>query len=242
MGAAATSATAYTPHMISVVIPTLNAAERLPSCLSSLLPAAATLLKEVIVVDGGSEDLTKAVADAAGARVMDAPKGRGAQLAAGAAVARGDYILFLHADTALEEGWVAAAEEAMRSGAKAAAFTLAFDAKGFAPRLVAFGAMLRTRVFALPYGDQGLLIRADVYRALGGFRPMPLMEDVDFIDRFVKAHGRGALRVLKPRAVTSPERYERDGYARRVLRNQWTLLRYRLGEDPAKIAAGYVKR
>lgn len=228
--------------MISVVIPTLNAAERLPSCLSALLPAATTLIKEVIVVDGGSEDLTKAVADAAGARVLDAPRGRGVQLAAGGAAARGDYILFLHADTALEEGWVAAAEEAMRTGAKAAVFTLAFDARGAAPRIVAFGAMLRTRLFALPYGDQGLLIRTDLYHALGGFRPLPLMEDLEFIERLVKAHGRAALRILKPRAVTSPERYERDGYARRVLRNQWALLRFRLGADPAKIAAGYARR
>ncbi len=229
-------------RMISVVIPTLNAAERLPACLDALLPAAATLLKEVIVVDGGSEDATRALADAAGAKVLSTPSGRGVQLAAGGAAARGAYILFLHADTVLDPAWAPAADRFMDGHGKAAVFSLAFDGQGLGPRLVAFGANLRTRLFALPYGDQGLLIRTDLYRALGGFRPMPLMEDVDFIDRFVRAHGRKALTVLSPRAVTSPERYEREGYVRRVAGNQIRLVQYRLGVDPARIAAGYARR
>lgn len=228
--------------MISVVIPTLNAGAHLPACLDALLPAAATLLKEVIVVDGGSNDATRDIADSAGARVIETARGRGVQLAAGGAAARAAYILFLHADTMLEEGWEEDADGFMRGAGRAAVFTLAFDAQGMAPSVVALGAKIRTRLFALPYGDQGLLIRADIYRSLGGFKPLPLMEDVDFVDRLVRAHGRNALTVLKRRAVTSPERYERDGYARRVLRNQWTLLRYRLGHDPARIAAGYAEK
>lgn len=228
--------------MISVVIPTLNEAERLPACLDALIPAATTLIKEVIVVDGGSDDRTKLLADAAGARIIEAGRGRGVQLAAGGAAARGRYLLFLHADTALAPGWEHAASAFVEKEGEAAVFTLAFDARGFAPQLVAFGAMLRTRLFSLPFGDQGLLIRADAYRALGGYGPMPLMEDVDFIDRFVRARGRKALAILAARVFTSPERYERDGYLRRVCDNQWRLLQYRFGVDPSKIAEGYARR
>lgn len=228
--------------MISVVIPALDAARTLPSCLNALLPAVTNLIKEVIVVDGGSADTTMALADAAGARVVETERGRGRQLAAGGAAARGRYILFLHADTVLGPGWERAAAAFVEKQGEAAAFTLAFDARGLAPRLVASGAMFRTRVFGLPYGDQGLLIRADVYGEVGGYRPLPLMEDVEFMRRFLKARGRGALEVLEPRAITSFERYERSGVARRVLGNQWRLLQYHLGVDPAKIAKGYERR
>lgn len=225
--------------MISVVVPTLDAAATLPACLDSLMPGL-SVIKEVIVSDGGSSDATVDVADAAGARLVSSPKGRGHQLAAGAAAARAAYLLFLHADTTLEASWPIEAERFMATGGDAATFTLAFRTDDVGARIVAAGAMLRTRIFKLPYGDQALLVAAPLYHALGGYRPLPIMEDVDFIERLVRARGRGALRVLRTRAVTSADRYRR-GYARRVLRNAWLIAQYRAGVDPERLARNYAR-
>lgn len=227
--------------MISAVIPALNAEARLAQCLTALVPATvAELVREVIVVDGGSTDNTKDIADGFGARVLTAPPGRGGQLATGAREAKGDWLLFLHADTVLEEGWEKEAQDFIQSKPdKAAVFTLKFDANGFAPSMVAAGAMARTKIFKAPYGDQGLLISKALYEQVGGYADLPLMEDVDFIRRLTRVQGRGVLRVLNAKAITSAERYERDGYARRVLKNLWTLTRYALGASPEKLAKEY---
>jgi rSAM/selenodomain-associated transferase 2 len=226
---------------ISVIIPTLNAAERLPSCLAALAPAAiAGLVREVVVSDGGSWDATRAIAEAAGARVVVGDAGRGAQLARGASASRGRWFLFLHADTVLEKTWRDEARALIDEGeSRAGVFTLRFDRRGVAPFLVAAGAMLRTRTFAAPYGDQGLLVSRAVYDEVGGYRQMVLFEDVDLIDRLIRLKGRGALRVLKSRATTSAERYARDGYARRVVKNAYCFSLYRLGVAPEKIARIY---
>ncbi len=228
--------------MISVVIPTLNAGARLKAALAALVPGVIEgIVKEVVVSDGGSSDGAEAIADIAGARIVKGERGRGAQLARGAAAARGEWLLFLHADTVLEEGWVKAAREAMTDRNRAAVFTLAFDARGVAPRLVAAGAMIRTRLFCAPYGDQGLLISRALYDELGGFASLPLFEDVDLVSRLVRAKGRGALRVMNTKAVTSADRYERDGYVRRVAKNAWCLALYRFGVAPARIAEIYAR-
>lgn len=223
---------------LSVIIPTLNAASDLPRALAALAGAAiGGLVREVIVVDGGSADATCEIAEAAGARVIVTAPGRGGQLGAGAGAARGEWFLFLHADTVLAQDW---GDEASRFIAgdrrRAGVFTLAFDAQGLAPRLVATGAMIRTRFLGTPYGDQGLLVSRDHYVAAGGFRAMPLMEDVDFVDR-LRRHGK--IRVLKSRATTSARRYERDGYLARVAKNFCCILMHRLGVAPEKIAAFY---
>ncbi len=223
---------------ISVVIPALNAAETLPATLAALAPAAVEgLVREVILVDGGSDDATRATAEAAGARVIETAPGRGGQLAEGAAQARGDWLLFLHADTVLDPGWTAEAAAFMRGPeTSAGVFTLAFDAEGAAASIVAAGAMIRTRLFGAPYGDQGLLISRTHYDAVGGFRPLPLMEDVEFVDR-LKKHGK--LTVFRSRAVTSAHRYQRDGYFRRVLKNLVCVVMYRFGVAPERIEAFY---
>ncbi len=229
--------------MLSVVIPTLNAASRLPLCLDALVgPAVDGLVKEVVVVDGGSEDASVQIADGFGAKILTAPPGRGGQMKKGAEAARAPWLLFLHADTVLEEGWAEEAGafiDAAGANQAAAVFTLQFYNPGLAPRLVATGAMARTKLFKSPYGDQGLLISRALYDEVGGFSDMPLFEDVDIIQRIVARKGRAALHILKSKAVTAADRYERDGYLRRVLKNAWHLLRYHAGAAPEDLAKSY---
>ncbi|WP_425410999.1 TIGR04283 family arsenosugar biosynthesis glycosyltransferase [Hyphococcus sp.] len=227
--------------MISVVIPALDAEARLAECLNAIVPAAMMeLVREVIVVDGGSQDKTVEIAEGFGARVIAAPQGRGGQLMAGALAAKGEWYLFLHADTVLEGGWDDEARRFIDAHPdKAAVFTMRFDTQGAAPRIVAAGAMARARIFRTPYGDQGLLISKTLYNETGGYADLPLMEDVDFIRRLIRVKGRGALHILQSKALTSAERYARDGYARRVMKNAAILMRYHLGSKPEALARDY---
>ena len=227
--------------MISVVMPTLNAQARLAQSLEALVPAVKDgLVREVVIVDGGSRDATLDIAEGFGAKTVTAPPGRGAQLAAGARAAKGKWLFFLHADTVMEEGWADEAAAHMRDApGSAAVFTLAFNEKKSAAKFVSTGAMLRTRLFKLPYGDQGLLISRALYDEVRGYRDLPLFEDVDLVKRIVKAGGRGALKILSSTATTSAERYERLGYARCVFRNLWLLARYHMGAPPDELAKAY---
>lgn len=226
---------------LSVIVPTLNAAPRVAAAFSALVqPAVSGLIKEVIVVDGGSSDDTVKIAEEFGARVMSSPPARGGQLQAGANAASGDWFLFLHGDTVLQEGWDLEVRSFMeRRVHSAGVFTLAFDTEGLAPSLVAFGANIRTRWNKLPYGDQGFFISRKFFDAIGGYADIPLFEDVDIVQRLVSAHGRQALFVFQSKAITSAARYENDGYGRRVLKNMTLLTRYLLGASPEELAKDY---
>jgi rSAM/selenodomain-associated transferase 2 len=213
--------------MISVIIPTLNAEAGLAQTLAALVPAAVDgLVKEVIVIDGGSSDATAAIADQAGATFVGRSGGRGYQLMAGARRARFPWLLFLHADTVLEPGWereASAFMEAIDKGKRpltAAAFRFALDDAGLRPRLLERLVALRCSLLRLPYGDQGLLIPQLLYGEIGGYCSHPLMEDVDIVLRL----GRRRLAMLRSRAVTSAVRYRRDGYLKRSMRNLACLL------------------
>lgn len=228
--------------MLTVVIPTLNAEAGLAATLTALVPGVVEgVVREVIIVDGGSSDRTLKVAEASGAEVLHAPAGRGGQLAAGAARARGAWLLFLHADTVLEAGWereVAAFVERVESGRRepaAAAFAFALDDIGFAPRFIEGLVRLRCLALRLPYGDQGLLMPSALYRQIGGYRPLRLMEDVDIVRRL----SRSQRVLLRSRGVTSAVRYRRDGYLRRTLRNQLCLWLYFLRVPVDRIARIY---
>ena len=228
--------------MISVVIPTFNAAPTLVHTLSALVPALVHgVVQEAIIADGGSTDDSCAVADAAGTHLVEAPRGRGTQLDAGAAMAQGDWMLFLHADTVLEPGWAEEAEAFMervdtgRRAPAAAYFRFTLDDDGFMPRLVESLVGLRCLLFALPYGDQGLLISRAHYARLGGFRPLPLMEDVDLVRRLKRRELVG----LKSRAVTSAQRYQREGYVLRGFRNLGLMMLYYLRVPPRLLARLY---
>jgi glycosyltransferase involved in cell wall biosynthesis len=163
--------------MLSVVIPTLNAEEGLPQSLNALIQATVRgLVREVVISDGGSTDHTVEICDAAGATLVTAEKGRGTQLQAGAARAKSDWLLFLHADTVLQAGWEDEVEKFLeqvsqgrfRGQEVAAAFRFALDDFGPAARWLEWVVSLRCAVFRLPYGDQGLLIHKNFYKKLGG--------------------------------------------------------------------------
>lgn len=219
---------------LSVIIPTLDAGQALPACLAALFEGLhAGIIREVIVTDGGSRDATRRIAEAAGAVIVTGPASRGGQLRRGAAAAGGAWLLILHADTVLPEGWAGAVAARMETGG-AAAFRLGFDAGGMAARLVAGWANLRTVAFGLPYGDQALLVSRRDYEAAGGYRDIPLMEDV----ALARALG-GRIALLPLAVTTSAARYRRDGWLRRGGRNLWLLVRYLAGADPERLAARY---
>lgn len=228
--------------MISVVIPTLNAEATLPRCLASLVTGAVDgIVREVIVADGGSSDATARIVDQAGARWLSSERGRGQQVASGLALARSDWFLVLHADTVLESGWeLEAAQfiervECGRRAESAAVFRYALDDAGTAPRLLETLVNARSRLVSLPYGDQGLLISRRLYEEIGGFKSIPIMEDVDIVRRI----GRRRLTVLRSRAITSAARYRRDGYLKRIARNQWCMAMYFAGVPVERIARFY---
>ncbi|HEB80075.1 MAG TPA: glycosyltransferase [Rhodospirillales bacterium] len=219
--------------MLSIVIPTLNSADFLEGTLKAVGDGF-----EIIIVDGGSGDLTPELAARLGLRVVEAPRGRGVQLAAGAKIAKGDWLLFLHADTVLEPGWDAAAGNFMKNpenARRAAVFRLKLDDPAPRARRLERLAAWRGQIRGLPYGDQGLLISRPYYHALGGFTEIPLMEDVDMIRRI----GKGRLVTLDAAAVTSAERYQKDGYILRPLRNLLCLGLYFIGVPPRWIARLY---
>jgi glycosyltransferase involved in cell wall biosynthesis len=227
--------------VISVVIPTLDEGASLPGSLAALVPAAAEgLVREVIVADGGSADDTLAVADAMGCRIVPAERPRAARLVAGAAAARGPWLLFLHPGTVLGEGWTREAhsfiEIVERDGAgegRAAAFRFALDGFSARARVAERVVALRCTLLGLPYGEQGLLIPARLYRGLGGHRPLAALEDADLARRI----GRRRLVLLRSAAVVSPGRDEQAGFGRRALRDLSALALLLAGVDPARLAA-----
>jgi rSAM/selenodomain-associated transferase 2 len=221
--------------LLSVVIPVLNDAAELRKALKL---RKCPIVGEIIVADGGSADDSAAVAKAAGTRVVMAPRGRGAQLAAGAAAARGEWLLFLHADCRPAPGWAgAAADFAAAPGAcgRAGYFSFALDDDRRAARRLERVVAWRCRILGLPYGDQGLLIARSLYDAVGGFAALPLMEDVDLVRRI----GRERLVLLDAAALGSARRYLSDGYLRRPLRNLLCLSLYFAGVPPQRIARLY---
>lgn len=231
--------------MLSVIIPTLNAEKSLTRTLNCLIPAAVTgLVGDVTIADGGSADKTEEIADSAGANFISAPKGRGSQLSVGGESASGDWLLFLHADTVLDPGWEEEVRKFMgfaqagrfKSPEMAAVFKFALDDFSLKARFLERMVALRCILFGLPYGDQGLLISRSFYKKLGGYNAaLPLMEDVDLIRRIKRRQ----LVFLRSNALTSPERYIKDGFFVRSCRNLLCLALFYLRVSPKIIAKLY---
>lgn len=228
--------------MISVVIPTFNSEAKLAKCFSALVPATIEgLVRQVVVADGGSTDATLKISEASGADIVSAKPGRGSQIAAGISAARSPWLLVLHSDTVLEANWQDDAAKFMESAdlghgpARAAAFRFALDDTGAMPRLVETFVHWRSSMAKLPYGDQGLLISRRLHDEIGGYRQIELMEDIDIVRRI----GRRRMKILRARAMTSPERFVSDGYLSRIARNQACLVLYAFGVPPSRIAGFY---
>ncbi len=225
------------PAPLSIVVPTLNAEKHLPTCIASLFPGLeSALIRELIIVDGNSTDRTVEIADAAGGIIVKCTPNRSKQLKAGGNKATGHWLLFLHADTALSQNW----EEEVLSHIKecperAATFSLSYQSEAWQSKFLAFCANLRTRLFGLPYGDQGLLISRQLFDEIGGYTELPLMEDVVI----AKAIGKKRLKVLNSKAITSAEKYLQEGWWKRIARNIWLISRYQLGASPEKLAKYY---
>jgi rSAM/selenodomain-associated transferase 2 len=214
----------------------LNSGETLPAMLAAI--RAAVAVREIIVVDGGSADDSVAIARAGGARTIAAIRGRGTQLAAGAQAAAGEWLLFLHADCRPDRNWARAIGAFIcQTGAQGRAgyFDFALDDAAPAARRLERIVAWRCRLFALPYGDQGLLISRALYDAIGGFAPLPLMEDVELVRRL----GGHRMARIGARCVASARRYRRGGYWRRPLRNLVCLSLYFAGLPPERIARLY---
>jgi rSAM/selenodomain-associated transferase 2 len=225
------------PLPVSALIPTLNAAASLPATFAALRGQ----VKEIIIADGGSADGTPQLAKTLGARLITGERGRGPQLRAAAEEATQPWLLALHADTRPGPGWqdaVAGFIAQPATATKAAYFRFALDdAAPEARRLEAMVAW-RCRWLGLPYGDQGLLIARDFYRALGGYEPVPLMEDVALIRRI----GRKRLQALPVDFITSAEKWQRDGWYARSARNLFCLSLWFAGVSPERIARVYSRR
>lgn len=221
---------------ISVVIPVLNDEAALATCLAGLFEGVqAGLIRELVVVDGGSDDGSVALAKEAGAMVVETAASRGGQLRLGCAKAAGDWLMVLHADSDLDEGWSAAVGGHLASN-KAGYFRLRFDGGGGMARFVAGWANLRARLFGLPFGDQGLLIPRALYNEVKGYGDMPLMEDVAMARALS-----GRLVALDCAITTGADKYRQQGWLRRGARNLWVQLRYFAGVSPEKLAQVYRK-
>jgi rSAM/selenodomain-associated transferase 2 len=218
---------------LSVVVPTLDEERNLPATLRAARQPGAD---ELIVVDGGSRDGTLAVAAALADRVLVAPRGRARQMNAGASAARGDVLLFVHADTCLPAGYPGAVRRALAAGAVGGRFDVRLDAPGLAYRAIGTLINLRSRLTRVATGDQAIFVRRSVFERLGGFPPVPLMEDVA-LARALKRTGRVAC--LGETVVTSARRWQQHGVLRTVLL-MWALrLAYYAGVPPSRLARGY---
>lgn len=228
------------PAPVSVIIPAKQATAELPGCLSALFAGVeAGLVREVIVSSVPSNDIQlREIAERTGAVWIEGAEGRGSQMKTGAEAARGDWLLFLHADTWLGPNWpdIVSAHLGAHAG-MAGAFRLKFRSKTKRARIVEGLTNWRARTFGMPYGDQGLLISRKLYDEVGGFDPVPLMEDV----MMVRKIGKARLCVLDEDAATSGQKQERDGWFLRSLQNLLLLLRFLLGADPKKLARLYYK-
>ncbi len=221
---------------LSIIIPALNEAECIDLSITTLrrqFPAA-----EVIVVDAGSSDDTMAAAESAGAnRVVASPRGRGLQCRVGVEQARGEWLLFLHADTRLLPGTPEALARFCQGGSGSVAnFRLSFDEDSWFLRWSAWWTRFDT-VFTR-FGDQGILIRRTEYDALGGFPAWPLFEDVELLRR---ARTVRPLPSLVPGVVTSARRFRKQGPFRQQLANGWMLIRFLCGACPFKLAMEYAQ-
>jgi rSAM/selenodomain-associated transferase 2 len=219
---------------ISIIIPTLNEANVIGETITRL-PESEQV--EIVVVDGGSSDGTAELARKLGVRVLSAAPSKAKQMNAGAAEARGEVLLFLHADTRLPEKFEAMVlTAAAGKGFCAGAFSLGIDSEGWGLRLIERVANWRARFFKMPYGDQALFVSRQLFYEIGGFADYPIMEDFDFICRLKK---KGTITILPESVMTSPRRWQNFGVFKTWLLNQIIIGAYFIGIPPQQLAFWY---
>lgn len=223
---------------VAVILPVRNEAAILETSLAGLLAQHDPL--EVIVVDGGSNDATRAIADDFSSRypvrVLGAPAGRATQMNAGASTAHADILLFLHADTRLPPHALERVREVVGRGHIWGRFDVHLDEERFAYRVIEWFMNRRSALTGIATGDQAIFVRRDVFESFGGYAPIALMEDIE-LSRRLKRRGRPA-RIANP-VSTSARRWERHGVVRTVLRMWWLRFLFRLGVSPSRLARWY---
>jgi len=225
--------------VVSIIIPVFHERERIGWLLEHLSQVTSCDPVEVIVVDGSwDQDTIGLIATRPDVITMASDRGRARQMNAGASVARGDILLFLHADTELPPNGLRAIHSVMREGrCVGGAFELAINSPKRIFRILARWASLRSRITRIPYGDQAIFVRRDYFESIGGYADIPIMEDVELMRRIKKRGDR--ICILPQRALTSARRWEKEGFAYVNIRNTLLVLLYVLGVSPQKLAAFY---
>jgi uncharacterized protein len=222
---------------VSVIVATLNEAKNLGRLLPLLRRGG---ISEIIVSDGGSGDGTLAIASSHGARIVSADRGRASQMNAGASLASGEYLLFLHADTDPPEGFASLIREELdRPGIVAGAFGFHLREPVCCAGLIESLVSLRCRILRLPYGDQGLFMRRDLFLTLGGYPEHPILEDLILVRRL---RNLGRVVITREKARTSSRRWREGGVVATFLRHSAILLAYHAGVSPERIAVSIISR
>lgn len=224
--------------MISVIIPALNEEDNIRRCMEGVMNEGCDC--EIIVADGGSTDKTAEAAKSyPEVLFIQSKKGRGIQMNMGASAASGNILLFLHSDTILETGWTAALLSALEDNSiSGGAFTFSIRSPLWKYRLVEIWVKLRCKLCSLPYGDQAIFVRRNAFDLLGGYKNIPLMEDVDFIRRLKKL---GPIVILNKKAVTLERRWSKKGFLRTAAINRFIMLLYKCGVNPCWLARIYYR-
>jgi len=223
---------------VSLVIPVLNEAENISQILQHVREVDADGPAEIIVVDGDPEGSTINAIRDEGVRTVAAVKGRARQMNSGAGLATGDILLFLHADTHLPPNAFGLIRAAMNdTGFVGGAFDLGFATPRRIFKITEVYDLLRTRLTKIPFGDQAIFIRRDFFDEIGGYRDLPLMEDVDLMQRIRKRGGR--ICIIPEKVRTSPRRYEQEGIMFTTIRNAMLQLLYALGVPPERLVRWY---